>query len=274
MSGKSETQPPGYGTVQFALKVQEASLEVTARLPEGPVPAAVLLPILQNLSDSLCELAIHSASKMGAHLSCREGCAACCRHAVPIAPVEARAIAEWLGRQPEQRQSVLRERFRQAAARLEESGLAKEIRENAGPTGRGAMHALGLKYFALGVACPFLEEERCAIHETRPLRCREYLVVSPAEHCSHPTAKEIVSIKPPAPLSRILAEWDTNGDPQRHEVILLAMLDEWIARHPANEDRPHRTSPELLQDFLRAFAEDAATTPDDPRMQEPLERCD
>ena len=93
------------------------------------------------------------------------------------------------------------------------------------------------------------------------MRCREYLVVSPAEQCAHPATKEIVSIKPPVLLSRILARWDPNGDPQPEELILLTMLDEWIACHPANQDRPHRTSPELLQEFLRAFAKDAADVP-------------
>lgn len=265
MPRDGDTESPGFGTARFALKVRDANLEVSAKLPEGPVRPDVLLPILQNLSDSLSELTIHSASQLGEKLSCREGCGACCRQAVPITPVEARMIAEWLDDQPEERQTVLLERFRQAAARLEEAGIAKRIRERANAVDRETMHELGLQYFALGIACPFLEEERCTIHAIRPLRCREYLVVSPAEHCAHPATKEIVGIKPPVLLSQILARWDTNGDPQPHELIVLAMLDEWMARHPAEQDRPHRTSPELLHEFLRAFAKDAADAPDDPR---------
>lgn len=265
MPADSEPQTSGYGTVQFALKVQNANIEVRAQLPEGTVSPTVLLPILRGLSNSLCDLTVQTASRLGAQLSCREGCGACCRHSVPITPVEARAIADWLKSQPEERQLVLRERFRKAIARLEESGIAQEIRDRKDLTDRGAMHELGLRYFALGIACPFLEEERCTIHEIRPLRCREYLVVSPAEQCAHPATKEIVGIKPPVLLSQILARWDTNGDRQPGELVLLTMLDEWIARYPAEQDRPHRTSPELLQEFLRAFAQDAANAPSDPR---------
>jgi Fe-S-cluster containining protein len=265
MSSQTETSSPGFGTVKFALRVGDASIEVDAQLPEGAVAPAVLLPILQNLSNSMSELTVRRADRLGSRLSCREGCGACCRQAVPITPVEARAIAEWLDAQPAERQAVLRERFRQAAAKLEESGIAADIRASANAQGRDLMHVLGLKYFALGIPCPFLEEERCTIHEIRPLRCREYLVVSPAEHCAHPETKEIVGIKPPVLLSQILARWNVNGDPQPHELILLAMLDEWIAKHPAGEDRAHRTSPELLEEFLRAFARDAAAAPADPR---------
>jgi len=57
-----------------------------------------------------------------------------------------------------------------------------------------------MEYFYEGVACPFLEEESCSIHPDRPLSCREYLVTSPAEYCSRPTAETIrqmrIQLKP------------------------------------------------------------------------------
>ena len=256
MSGNEETAGPVFGTARFALQVGEVSIQMEARLPDGPVKPGVLLPVLQNLSDSLSKLSERGAEEAGKQISCREGCGACCRQAVPITPVEARAIAQWLDTQPAERRAALRERFRQAAARLEESGIARQIRESA--LQRDVMHEVGLRYFALGIACPFLEQERCTIHEMRPLRCREYLVVSPAAHCAHPGEMEIVTVKPPAMLSQVLARWDTSGDMKERELIVLTMLDEWVAKHPADQDRPHRTSPELLQEFLRAFASEDA----------------
>ncbi|MGH9589736.1 MAG: YkgJ family cysteine cluster protein [Terracidiphilus sp.] len=264
MPGIPPTQAPGSKTVKFALKVQNATIEMHAQLPEGTVRPGVLLPILQGLSNSMTDLAVLAAGQLGKQLSCREGCGACCRQAVPIAPVEARAIAEWLDAQPSDRRSILRDRFRQAAARLEESGIAQEVRQADPATGREEMHELGLRYFALGIPCPFLEEERCTIHEIRPLRCREYLVVSPAEHCAHPRTKQIVGVRPPVLLSPILAQWDANGDSQPRALILLTMIEEWLAAHPAADDRPHRTSPELLQEFLHAFAKDAEAAPSHP----------
>ncbi len=256
MSSGTGASPPGVGRAEFALRVGDAGIAVQADLPEGLVKPAVLLPVLQNLSNFMTDLAVLQAGRQGHALSCREGCGACCRQAVPITPVEARVLVEWLETQPEDRRAVLRERFRKTAERLEEAGIAQEIRAAAGKGGRETTHALGLRYFALGMPCPFLEEERCTIHEIRPLRCREYLVVSPAERCAHPETKEIVGVKPPVMLSRILARWDENGGPQAEEIILLTMLDEWVAKHPASGAHAHRTSPELLQEFLRAFARD------------------
>ncbi len=42
------------------------------------------------------------------------------------------------------------------------------------------------RYFHLGIACPFLEDESCSIHADRPISCREYLVTSPAVNCADP----------------------------------------------------------------------------------------
>ena len=249
-----DAESPGFKTVQFALKVQGTRIEVNAQLPDGPIRPAVLLPIIQNLSNSISEISERQAAHIDRHLSCREGCGACCRQAVPITPVEARMLSEWIDAQPEERKAILQARFRQSAERLEESGVAQSIREASSPFDKEKLHALGLRYFTLGIPCPFLEEERCTIYEFRPLRCREYMVVSPAEHCAHPETEEIVGIKPPVLLSQVLGRWSVSGDAQSHEFILLTMLDEWTAAHPASDDRAYRTVPDLLQEFLHAFA--------------------
>lgn len=167
-------------------------------------------------------------------------------------------LSEWIDAQPEERIEVLRARFRDAALRIEESGLAQSLR-NVPLTNKAKTHTLGLRYFALGIPCPFLEEERCTIHPIRPLRCREYTVASPAEHCGHPETKEVIGIKPPVLLSRILGQWNASGDKEPSSFILLTMLDEWVAAHPASEDRAHRTVPELLLEFLHAFASENTT---------------
>ncbi|MFY9936667.1 MAG: YkgJ family cysteine cluster protein [Silvibacterium sp.] len=253
-----DAESSGFRTVQFALKVQDTRIDVNAQLPEGPIRPAVLLPIIQNLSNSLSEIAERRAELLGRHVSCREGCGACCRQAVPITPVEAGMLSEWIAAQPEERKAILRARFRHAAERLEGSGIAQSIREASLPLDKGQIHVLGLKYFALGIPCPFLEEERCTIHPIRPLRCREYMVVSAAEHCAHPESKQVVGIKPPVLLSQVLGKWSASGEAQPFEFILLTMLDEWEAAHPAIEDRAIRGVPELLQEFLHAFASENA----------------
>ena len=253
-------------TLEFSLKIQGATINVSAQLPDGPVRPAVLLPIIQNLSSSISTVTENEAARVGKPISCREGCGACCRQAVPISAVEARALSEYIESQPGERREVLRFRFRAAAARLEEARLAQEIRALSSPLEKEKAHALGLRYFALGIPCPFLEDERCTVHSIRPLRCREYLVASPAEHCAHPETKEIIGVKPPVLLSRVLGKWNTSGDATSSDFILLTMLDEWIAAHPISEDRALRSAPELMQEFLHTFASENTSMPGDTNL--------
>lgn len=248
--------------------MQGAKIECSAELPEGPVRPQVLLPVLQDLSSAIGEIVVRNAEQVGRPVSCRAGCGACCRQLVPISAAEAQALAEWLDGQPEERQAVLRERFRQAAARLEETGIAAELRAIRWQRrDRESTHELGMRYFALGVACPFLEEEQCTIHPIRPLRCREYFVVSPAAHCADPAHHEIVNVEPSVLLSRLVSRWDAKGEPQQPpELIVLAMLEEWSASAtPATGEPPRRTAPELLQEFLSALTQDAQAPSTDPR---------
>jgi len=86
-------------------------------------------------------------------------------------------------------------------------------------------------------------------------------VVSPAEHCAHPESKEVIGIKPQVLLSQVLGKWSTSGDAQPFEFILLTMLDEWEADHPSSKDHATRTVPELMQEFLHAFASENAVSP-------------
>ena len=271
MSGAAP-ESTGLKTLQFALKIQGATVNISAQLPDGPVRPTVLLPIIQDLSTSVSSLTEREAARVGRPISCREGCGACCRQAVPISPVEARMFSEWIDAQPEERREVLRARFRAAAARLEESGIAPAVRavspsskEEPLLLDKQTAHTLGLRYFALGIPCPFLEDERCTIHPIRPLRCREYMVASPAEHCAHPETKEVIGVKPPVLLSRVLGKWDASGGAHNSEFILLTMLDEWSASHPAGEDRATRTAPELLHEFLRTFASENSSEPLDSK---------
>jgi len=118
-------------TLQFSLRIQGARIDVSAELPEGPVLPSAVLPIIQSLSSSISTLTENESARLGRPVSCRAGCGACCRQAVPISPVEARMLSEYIDAQPPERREVLRARFRAAAERIEESGVAAELRDAA-----------------------------------------------------------------------------------------------------------------------------------------------
>ncbi|MBK7540282.1 MAG: YkgJ family cysteine cluster protein [Candidatus Competibacteraceae bacterium] len=196
------------------LVIAGKKLKVEMPVPAGPVRLGDMLSFFRYLTDSFVALAEDNARADGTVVSCKKGCGACCRQLVPVAEVEARHLEELIERLPEARRSEIRNRFERARERLQAAGLLDVLLEP-GQIGEEAIVPLGLAYFGLGIACPFLEDESCSIHAERPLACREYLVVSPAEHCASPSAESIKPVKLVVHTAKALramnAAWSSHG---------------------------------------------------------------
>jgi Fe-S-cluster containining protein len=176
------------GQVVLVVGGERVPLELT--VPVAPVNVERLLPILRGLSSLFAERAAKQLEAKGRAISCRAGCGACCRQLVPLSPSEARALARLVDALPEPRRSLIRGRFERALETLEAAGLLDRM----GTRTPAERSALGAAYFQQGIACPFLEDESCSIHPDRPMACREYLVVSPAENCRTPRADTIEKV--------------------------------------------------------------------------------
>ncbi|MEJ0064302.1 MAG: YkgJ family cysteine cluster protein [Caulobacteraceae bacterium] len=177
------TPPAGEAVLEgdFSLAIAGEAVSFHVEAPEGPTTLEALMPVFQGLSNELARRAAARAVSSGKAITCRAGCGACCRQAVPVAEAEARRLAALVEAMPEPRRSEIRARFEAAERRLEETALASRLVDM--PDGKTVID-VGTKYFGLGVPCPFLEAESCSIHPDRPLRCREYFVTSPAAACA------------------------------------------------------------------------------------------
>ncbi len=101
-------------------------------------------------------------------------------------------------------------------------------------------------YFALAIACPFLEDERCSIHEHRPSICREYLVVSPPMHCASLDAEHVRRVTIPVPVSSALMHFSDGRGTEEPRVLPLIDALEFPA--PSQSEIP---APELFQNFMK-----------------------
>jgi Fe-S-cluster containining protein len=181
---------PGVASTTVQLTIHGRPLELKITAPVAPVTARAMLPLFRSMADTFASLSEQHARSQGMSVSCTKGCGACCRQLVPVAPIEAIELREMIHSMPEPRRSEILRRFDDARKRLEAAGLMDKMRRL--PTfSREELAALGIEYFACGVACPFLEAESCSIHPQRPLACREFLVVSPAEFCRQPQERKI-----------------------------------------------------------------------------------
>ena len=148
---------------------------------------------------------------------------------------------------PEPRRSEIIARFQAAEDRVREAGdtvlfddrqpmSLKEMAERAG------------NYFKLMIPCPFLENESCSIYDERPLKCREYLVTSPAVNCSDPEVLPVVGLPQPLAvyLTTLFLDEESRGPGIRW--VPLNQLMSWTDLHVP--EPPSRTGSELLLEFM------------------------
>ena len=209
-------------TANMVLSLAGSRVAVSLTVPSAVVEIGDTLPAVRALTSAVVATAEAKEAAEGRAISCRKGCGACCRQIVPIAPVEARRLRALVEALPEPRRSAVRDRFAEASRRLDEAGIAEELRRPEGMTPE-EVKSIGLAYFALGIACPFLEDESCSIHPDRPIVCREYLVTTPAENCNDPSPETIRRVPLAGSVARALGRVDSKAESVRYVALSLVV---------------------------------------------------
>jgi Fe-S-cluster containining protein len=238
-------------TANVELRLGNHHLRTTVSVPAEPVRLVDLLPIVQRVADAIVDSAVEDVVAQGRSISCKKGCGKCCRQLVPISEVEARRIGELVEAMPEPRRTEIRARFVDAKARLAETGLLEKLLARA-EWNEDQFIDIGTSYFHQGLACPFLEDESCSIHQDRPVTCREYLVTSPAANCACPTKDNIEKVGLPVQVWTALARFDETPGAKYCRWVPLVIAPEWAAEN--RDEPPPRPGPELLQEFFERLA--------------------
>jgi Fe-S-cluster containining protein len=237
---------------RLRLSLSGNDIELEIPVPSAEVTVTEILPIFQMLADDFTRLAQAQAETNGLAITCRKGCSACCCQLVPVSHPEARRLAALVDSFPDPRKLAVLERFRAAQERLANTDIP-EIVLSGSFRPREELVDLGIRYFHLGIPCPFLEEDSCSIYEHRPVKCREYLVTSPAAECAKPSAETVHKVRNPGNAFKALAligwEW---RERLPHWVPLTLSLP-WAEGNP--EQRMKRPAKDLLRDFFEIFAE-------------------
>ena len=241
-----DSSPAQNVTVNFSLALGEARIDVSAEAPSGDVTVTQMLPVLQTLTDRFIEGAVAKLGEMGEQVSCRAGCGACCRQLIPLSLIEAEALAQWIRTLPEEQQIALQGRFHAALGTLSEHGILEKMSPELWEEGIPASRQVVIDYLGARVACPFLENESCSIHPIRPLVCREYLVTSPPEFCSMPSADKVKGVNIPLKLSKALYGLSAKLEGEAVGWIPLVFLFHWMRSGAQPGKRMSGPGPQVL----------------------------
>jgi Fe-S-cluster containining protein len=226
--------------LEVSLNTPAGQCTSSIEVPTSFVPVASLVRPIRQLGEQALALEEQKTLAAGQTISCRMGCAACCRMLVPISPPEAFALQDMVRALPEQRRETTLKHVAEARARLERAGLLTrltEIAETERQLTDGEFEAVNRAYYALRMPCPFLENEVCSIYEDRPAACRELLVTTPADLCQDLATNPVRPLPVAVRVSTALALlWsDLIGGPAR--LIPLPLALEWADRHAAEGTR-------------------------------------
>jgi len=219
-------------------------VEISLDLPTKPIRPRHMLPVLHVLSNAFVGAAVREVESGGKRVSCRLGCAACCRQNVPLSEAEAYWIQDVVASLPADLRHRIEQRFAGAIERLRAADLHDAFRRREARSDADTL-ALANAYVELNLDCPFLENEACTIHDRRPMACREYLVTSPAANCFAAEAREVERVPMPVSLSATLA------NAARASIPLVLAL-EWAKSHPDASAR--RAAQEHLQELFARLA--------------------
>lgn len=232
--------------VSLEIRIADELVRFDVPLPEGPAGWEHLLPFMRSLIAVSSEVSQEHFASQGKSVSCRAGCGICCRQRVPIATFEAHRLRRVVDALPEPRRSEILARFNDACERIQESHDLVRLDEEG--LSREEMTRRAANYFRLMIPCPFLENESCSIYDERPLKCREYLVVSPAEYCAEPDAQSVECLPLPMSVFMTALRLDESSDSEQPSWISLTELMSWTDKNDPPE--PSRTGPELLNEFM------------------------
>ena len=234
------------------IKLYGKPLELELTMPKEAVKPTRMLPVFHQITNDFVDTAVDVFASDEKSVSCKAGCGACCRQAVPLAEFEVFQIAKMVDEMPEPKRSEVKKKFADACGKLDDIKWFERLAEVFDSDSEKKMEAvtyLGYEYFQQGIPCPFLENESCSIHPVRPLSCREFLVTSPSENCRDPLANDVDPVEMKFKVSELLRSlWKTDNLGNAQFVTMIEAL-RWAEKYP--DEFVEKPGNEWLDDFFR-----------------------
>jgi Fe-S-cluster containining protein len=225
---------PSLERFDIAVNTPAGRLNTVLDVPTGFVPVTSIVPLTRRLGEEILKLEEHHSRQAGRAISCRMGCAACCRMLVPLSPPEAFSLAEYIEQLPNERRSAIERKLDSTKAELARHGLLPRLQavaDSAQAIPDEELEPINRAYYALRHPCPFLENEMCSIYEARPAACRELLVTSPAELCDNLAENPVEPIPVSVRIGTVLGLLWASVSESAPRLIPLPLALDWAGQH-------------------------------------------
>ena len=118
---------PSLERFDIVVNTPAGRLNTVLDVPTGFVPITSIVPLTRRLGEEILKLEEHRSRETGHTVSCRMGCAACCRMLVPLSPPEAFSLVEYIEQLPTERREAIERNVTHTKADLAEHGLLDRL---------------------------------------------------------------------------------------------------------------------------------------------------
>ncbi len=234
--------PHARDTFRLVLPTPAGELRAEIAVPMQLIPVSDIVPVMRSLGEQALALEDEKSQRAGQTLSCRKGCAACCRMLVPVSPPEAFALKDTVERLPAPQRDRILQRLAALRHTLNEAGLLGRLAQFAETRTQVSdedMEPVNRDYYARRLPCPFLDDDTCSVYDARPAACRELLVTSPAEWCQDMVGNPVRTLPVPVRIATVLSlMWATMTGGAARLIPLPVALD-WAERHAGENHARH-----------------------------------
>ncbi len=225
--------------IEVELSISGEPLATSLEVDCAPASLADVVPFARQLADQATVIAIRQARQAGQAISCRKGCAACCKYLIPLSVPELLCFEREYPLHRNQLGPSLDERFHQAMVRIVEAGQPEptddysddDSDEKADENSEDAAAHVGRWYDSLQLNCPFLANGVCTIYQARPIACRQHLVVSAPESCEGFQPQRGHALPTHLAVCETLTELATEFGQMPAESVMLPLAPLWLEQN-------------------------------------------
>ncbi|MFP4435578.1 MAG: hypothetical protein ACOCVI_03750 [Planctomycetota bacterium] len=240
--------PDGSRVMRMEIPIFDQTVCVRAHIADVPARLADLMPLARWLDEQIIQSAIDQTRAKGWNVSCSMGCCACCSYLIPLSLPEVFNLWDELLAMDDRRRLQLGERFTESTHRLLSRPFTPDTTRGDGDG--SVVDQMGRWYAELELPCPLLENALCSEYDIRPLACREYMVISPPEHCQGRSPHRATRIDLPVSIAESCMELAASMEGGEPEGIILTSMLAWLGD---NLHRHEATFPalEMFRTFLQ-----------------------
>lgn len=227
---KDLNPPADWEVFKLQLEILGNPLHAQLAVADEAMRLGDVVPLARRICDEVVDAVKRHLKIHDQQVTCKIGCSHCCRHLLPLSVPEAMRLHTEIALLPSEIRAMVIKSFGDSETKIMESHpdkIGQEILAANGSDADAAMKILCRWYQSLQLDCPFLHNGLCSIYSARPLTCREFISVRPAENCRDPLGDRGECVVAPFSMADVMMMLTAELTGHKADTVLMTLWQNW-----------------------------------------------